>query len=159
MAHHWLASGSSGSGQNLVCGGQTNRLDHLRLKGNLLPGQLDPQTKPRHPASWSMQVKALCQYPERICNDLIRLFTKLTVEGWMVGCAHAALKRLGVSRPVKEPGRDAQSTNLIPRSPCIADLVNLALQFSRSTRAMIPCALAEPAQNVDGNLMILGSSG
>jgi len=51
------------------------------------------------------------------------------VEGWMVVCAHAALKRLGVSRSVIEPRCNAQSTNLVTGSPCIADLVNLALQF------------------------------
>ena len=74
------------------------------------------------------------------------------VEGWMVVCAYAALKRLGVSRPVKEPRRNTQSTDLVTRSPRIADLVRLAFQFSRPRHATIACALAEPAKNVDGNL-------
>lgn len=69
------------------------------------------------------------QYFKRFLDQFRRFLAKLMVEGWMVVCAHAALKRLGVSRSVIEPRCNAQSTNLVTGSPCIADLVNLALQF------------------------------
>ena len=55
----------------------------------------------------------------------------------MVMRVHATFESFGVGRPVKEPGCNSQSVNLITRNPCVTDLVNLALQFSRSTRAMI----------------------
>jgi hypothetical protein len=60
---------------------------------------------------------------------------------------HAALERLGASGPVKELRRDAQSTNLVTSSPCVTNLVNLALQFSLPTHQRMPNAaraLAEP---------------
>jgi hypothetical protein len=52
---------------------------------------------------------------------LRRFFAELMVEGWMVVCAYAALKRLDVSRPVKEPRRNTQSTDPVTDGPCIAD--------------------------------------
>ena len=40
-----------------------------------------------------------------------------------------------VSADLIEPGRDAQSTNLVARGPCFPDLVRLAFQFSGSAYA------------------------
>jgi hypothetical protein len=48
---------------------------------------------------------------------------------------HATLEISGVRGPVKEPRRDPQSADLVTGSPCVTDLVNLALQFTRRTQA------------------------
>jgi hypothetical protein len=66
---------------------------------------------------------------------LTRVLAKLAVEAGIVVCSHSALKRPGVSRSVKEPRCDPQSSNLVTGNPSVTDLVNLALQISRPTRA------------------------
>jgi hypothetical protein len=50
----------------------------------------------------------------------------LTVKRWIIVRSQAALECSGIGGAVKESRRNAQRGNLIPRIPCIADLIDLA---------------------------------
>jgi hypothetical protein len=80
---------------------------------------------------------------------LLGLLAELAVEVGMIVCIHAALECLRISRPIKEPRRDAQRADAVTGSPSRKDFVGLAIMPSAQRRKDANAsALAELGQNL-----------
>jgi hypothetical protein len=77
------------------------------------------------------KINSLLQGSQRYRNDLMWILTELTVEARVVVGIHAALEHHGIQRPIKEPRRNTQRTDLITGSPCLPDLLCFGFQDHR----------------------------
>jgi hypothetical protein len=59
---------------------------------------------------------------------------ELTVKFRVIARSHAALKNLGISAAIKEPGRDAQCTDPVAGCPRGPDFVGLAIHVRSRAR-------------------------
>jgi hypothetical protein len=91
------------------------------------------------PDAGSAQIKSLLQQRERSRHQFLRYLAELTLEAGMIVRVHAALKDSGVGGPIKEPSRDAQSSDLITGKPSGTNLFSLCLHAVHRRRKYTHC--------------------
>jgi len=115
--------------------------ERRRASGSLAIAVAYRQPKRLSPhESLRQQIKCVAHY-------LLRVLRKLPVEAGIVVCVDPALENFGVSRSVKEPGRDTRSANPITGSQRGADLINLA---NHVVGRDMTCALAKRDEKFEG---------
>jgi hypothetical protein len=97
------------------------------------------QTPLKRLADGSMQAEPLCQGVKRSTHNLLRYSAEQPVEVRIIERVHAAFERFCIIGTIKEPRRDAQSTDPVTGGPGGTNLVGLATHVVNQRRKCASC--------------------